>query len=810
MAASIARDKTVAFAMKHSGGILYAALTAQRARELGLRFTSSDAPPGKEKLSLCTPVDVVGTESGISAHDRAATFHALGHPSSKPCDFRRPGHVFSILAQHHGNDRQFGHAEAAVSLCKQAGLELPVGVLGRLVDEETGSPMTLDGCFGFSISHSLKTVSIQQLAASICDDGGTIPNEAASTRDCGVDQVAQCKLPIRLLGCDLGQWTMTVFFSHFDAHHHVVLHFGDVSTSNPVLTRIHSECFTGDILGSQRCDCGEQLAKSLQIIADAGSGMIIYHAGHEGRGIGLANKIRAYHLQQTHGMDTYESNRALGFPDDLRRYDTALAILEALGIHRIRMLTNNPTKASAFRHLIESIVPIEGAVNAHNRCYLEAKCRKARAIASELSTDAVKTLQATLSSTMEALIDVNNNPEPSADATDTDLKFMLRAVALGERGKATAPPNPWVGCVLVDTVGEIIGEGFHVKAGTDHAEVVAVKDAICRGKEPKLAGATAYVTLEPCSHFGRTPPCDQLLIKCRLGRVVIALTDPDPRVSGRGVRHLQEAGISCTVGMAAKEAAASLRSYLYQRNTGLPWVVAKIAASLDGKIAAADGTSKGLISNTESRKDAHRRFRAPSQAVIVGWRTVDVGNPQLTAREFPDDAVCSAYQQPTRVVLGSSDGKWRPPAGTQILVTSEAPTVICTSDKDGDFNVPGCEILRLPTRHDGRLDFHALLVELGKRGTIQVIVEGGAALASSILKEGLINQFVVYTAPIVLGSTAKAWSRVPFHETMPDRSAGNDWKLEKVDTCGDDICATYVSKKALAKASTPPMKATSE
>ncbi|KAH7712808.1 3,4dihydroxy-2-butanone-4-phosphate synthase [Aphelenchoides avenae] len=791
MAASSARDKTVAFAMKHSDGILYAAMTAQRARELGLRFTSSDAPPGKEKSPLCTPVDVVGTESGISAHDRAATFHALGHPSSKPCDFRRPGHVFPILAQHHRNYRQFGHAEAAVSLCKQAGLELPVAVLGRLVDEETGSPMTLDGCFGFSISRSLKIVSIQQLAASSCDDGGTIPNEAASTRDCGVDQVAQCKLPIRLLGCDLGQWTMTVFFSHFDAHNHVVLHFGDVSTSDPVLTRIHSECFTGDIFGSQRCDCGEQLAKSLQIIAEAGRGMIVYHTGHEGRGIGLANKIRAYHLQQIHGMDTYESNRALGFPDDLRSYDTALAILEALGIHRIRMLTNNPTKASAFRHLIDSIVPIEGAINAHNRCYLEAKCRKARATACELSSEAVETLQATLSSTMEALIDVNNNPEPPADATDADLKFMLRAVALGERGKATAPPNPWVGCVLVDTVGEVIGEGFHVKAGTDHAEVVAVKDAICRGKEPKLAGATAYITLEPCSHFGRTPPCDQLLIKCRVGRVVVALADPDPRVSGRGICRLKEAGIPCTVGVAEKDAAASLRSYLYQRNTGLPWVVAKIAASLDGKIAAADGTSKGLITNVESRKDAHRRF----------------GHPR---REFPDDSVCSAYQQPTRVVLGSSGGKWRPSKGAQVLDTSEAPTVICTSDKDADFNVTGCEILHLPARHDDRLDFHALLVDLGNRGMLQVIVEGGAALASSILKEGLVNQLVVYTAPMVLGSTAKAWSRLSVHETMPDRSGGDDWKLEKVDTFGDDICATYVSKKALEKASTAPMKPTSE
>ncbi|KAH7713551.1 3,4dihydroxy-2-butanone-4-phosphate synthase [Aphelenchoides avenae] len=411
MGAGFANEKNIAFAMKHSGGILYAPMTAQKARELGLRFASNDAALAKEKSSLCTPVDALGVKTGISAHDRAATFHALVDPSSKPCDFRRPGHVFPIVAQFRGNQQHFGYAEAAVSLCKQAGIGSPVAVLGHLVDEETGSMMTLDACFKFSISHSLKIVSVQQLAVSIHDGSGITLNGVTSTLDCGVDQVAQCKLPIRLRGRDLGQWTMTVFFSHFDAHNHVVLHFGDVSTSDPVLTRIHSECFTGDILGSQRCDCGEQLAKSLQIIANVGRGMLIYHTGHEGRGIGLANKIRAYHLQQTEGMDTYESNRALGFPDDLRSYDTALAILEALGIRRIQMLTNNPMKASSFQHLIDSIVPIDGAVNTHNRSYLEAKRRKARAIASELSAEAVKTLQATLSSTVEALMDSNNNDE---------------------------------------------------------------------------------------------------------------------------------------------------------------------------------------------------------------------------------------------------------------------------------------------------------------------------------------------------------------------------------------------------------------
>ncbi|KAH7697071.1 diaminohydroxyphosphoribosylaminopyrimidine deaminase / 5-amino-6-(5-phosphoribosylamino)uracil reductase [Aphelenchoides avenae] len=278
------------------------------------------------------------------------------------------------------------------------------------------------------------------------------------------------------------------------------------------------------------------------------------------------------------------------------------------------------------------------------------------------------------------------------------------------------------------------------------------------------------------------------------------MLNPFIQVSGRGIRHLEEASIPCTVGVAAIEAAASLRSYLYQRNTGLPWVVAKIGTSLDGKIAAADGTSQ-WITNAESRKHAHQSCRAKSQAVIVGWRTVDADDPQLTVREFPEGSVLAAYQQPTRVVLGSSDGTWRPAEGMQILDTKVAPTIICTPEKTTDLSLPdGIETLRLPTLQDGRLDFHALLVELGKRGMLQVLVEGGASLMSSLLKEGIVNQLVVYTAPIVLGSTAKAWSQVPVHETMPARSGGDDWKLEKVDTFGDDICATYVSKKALAKA----------
>src|SRR2546421_3538656 len=204
---------------------------------------------------------------------------------------------------------------------------------------------------------------------------------------------------------------------------------------------------------------------------------------------------------------------------------------------------------------------------------------------------------------------------------------MAAAVALGEQGRLTAAPNPWVGCVLVRD-SEIVGRGFHRAAGEPHAEALALAQAGGRAR-----GATAVVTLEPCTHFGRTPPCTPALVEAGVARVVVAVLDPDPRVSGRGVEELRAAGVAVDVGVGAAEAEASLRPYLHHRRTGRPLCLLKAAVSLDGRTAAADGTSQ-WITGPEARADSHR-LRVESQAVVVGAGTALADRPALTARLDP-------------------------------------------------------------------------------------------------------------------------------------------------------------------------------
>lgn len=313
---------------------------------------------------------------------------------------------------------------------------------------------------------------------------------------------------------------------------------------------------------------------------------------------------------------------------------------------------------------------------------------------------------------------------------------MAEAVELGQSVRAITSPNPWVGAVLVPAGDEPVALGATAPPGGPHAEVTALELA-----GPSARGATLYVTLEPCSHHGRTPPCADAVVAAGVARVVVGLEDPDPQVSGRGIARLRAAGIEVEVGVGAAAARASLAPYLKHRRTGRPWVVLKLAATLDGRTAAPDGTSK-WITGPLARADAHR-LRAESDAVLVGAGTVRADDPALTVRDVEG-------RSPLRIVLG------RPPEGARVW----------------------------PARvHEG--DPFVLLDELGAEGVLQLLVEGGATVAGDWHRKGLVDQYVLYLAPAVLGGDdGRPVLAGPGAASMPDVWRG---RLAGVQTFGPDV-----------------------
>jgi diaminohydroxyphosphoribosylaminopyrimidine deaminase / 5-amino-6-(5-phosphoribosylamino)uracil reductase len=284
-----------------------------------------------------------------------------------------------------------------------------------------------------------------------------------------------------------------------------------------------------------------------------------------------------------------------------------------------------------------------------------------------------------------------------------DEELMARAVAVAENARLDAPPNPWVGALVVAD-GEVIAEGASQAPGGHHAEVEAL---VAAGERAR--GATMVVTLEPCDHVGRTGACTEAILTAGIARVVVGLVDPDEKVAGRGIEHLRAAGLEVSVGAGSSLVDGQLAPYLWHRRTGRPYVVAKVAATLDGVIAMADGTSQ-WITGEAARLDAHV-LRAQSQAIIVGAATVRADDPRLTAR------VNGRVLEPLRVVLGSA-----PPAAR----------------------------VRPCLEYSGGLE--VLLDELGARGVLQALVEGGAAVTSSFVDAGLVNRFAWYVAPAVAGA----------------------------------------------------------
>ena len=318
---------------------------------------------------------------------------------------------------------------------------------------------------------------------------------------------------------------------------------------------------------------------------------------------------------------------------------------------------------------------------------------------------------------------------------DRDERFMGQAIEVAGTARLRTSPNPWVGSVLVAADGGVF-EGATEPPGQRHAERVALDLA-----GDAAAGATVYTTLEPCSHEGRTGPCADALIAARVARVVVALEDPDPAVQGGGVERLREAGIAVDVGIGAAEATRQLAPYLKHRRTGRPWVVLKLAASLDGRTAAPDGSSK-WITGPEARADAHR-LRAESDAVLVGAGTVRADDPELTVRDAVGD-------DPLRVVLG------RAPEGARVL--------------------PAVEL-------DGPLE--GVLDDLGQRGVLQVLVEGGATVAGAFHRAGLVDQYVLYLAPVLFGGDdARPLLRGDGAPTIDDVWRGS---IQSVTRLGDDI-----------------------
>lgn len=309
----------------------------------------------------------------------------------------------------------------------------------------------------------------------------------------------------------------------------------------------------------------------------------------------------------------------------------------------------------------------------------------------------------------------------SVNLEEAHSLFMHKALQLGEKGRFTAPPNPWVGCVIVQQ-GTIVGQGYTQPFGYAHAERVALEEA---GEKAK--GATVYVTLEPCPHVGKTGACTEALIRSGVRSVVIAILDPDRHVSGKGVQRLREAGIIVQVGVLEKEVRESLISYLHHRRTGMPFCLLKAAISIDGKIAAKDGSSR-WISGPEARKDSHL-LRAQSQAILVGSGTILADSPQLTVRNLEGN-----YPQPLRVILDRRGRTHNQIVGPALLFTS---------------NAQKCEGIEVIVKE--KFTLHEVMTELGRRGILQLLVEGGTGIYSSFIKEGFCHRLVLYMGNIILG-----------------------------------------------------------
>ena len=376
-----------------------------------------------------------------------------------------------------------------------------------------------------------------------------------------------------------------------------------------------------------------------------------------------------------------------------------------------------------------------------------------------------------------------NPPQSSRESFSADDDYyMQRAISLAKKAHYTTSPNPRVGCVLVKDK-KIIGEGYHIKAGSGHAEVHALAMA---GEQAK--GATAYVTLEPCSHFGRTPPCAQALITSGVSQVIVAMVDPNPQVSGRGLALLEKQGIKTKIGLLSSEAQALNPGFIKMMSTGLPYVRCKLAASLDGKTAMASGESK-WITSSEARSDV-QRLRAQSCAIITGADSVIMDQAKMTVRWQELGALKASYaeadvRQPVRVVIDSQN-RITPDLA---LFEQHSLVILVRTDKENNQQWPAfVKVITLPlaatSSGEDKIDLKVLLHTLAKQGINDVLLESGARLAGAFIEQGLVDELVLYQAPKLMGADGKSLVVMPGLDKLSD---AKQLAIKDVRMIGPDI-----------------------
>lgn len=363
----------------------------------------------------------------------------------------------------------------------------------------------------------------------------------------------------------------------------------------------------------------------------------------------------------------------------------------------------------------------------------------------------------------------------------TDIEYMQLALDLAASAKGRTNPNPLVGAVIVKD-GVIVGTGLHCKAGEPHAEVHAFRMA---GEHAE--GATLYVTLEPCSHFGKTPPCANLVKESKVRRVVVAMEDPNPAVAGRGIRLLREAGIEVEVGLLEQQARKLNERFIHNMLTSKPFVISKYAMTLDGKLATHTGHSQ-WITGEEARQTVHE-LRNEVDAILVGIGTVLADNPSLTTR-----LLAGGGKNPIRIVL---DSELRVPLDANVVETTDAKTIIITSSEASKEKIEmleqrGVNVI-IVSKHEEGLDLEEMLKALYQAGITDILVEGGAEVNASFVRAGLVDKFLIYIAPKLLGGRNSLTPVTGFDVDTMD--AALDVEFAGVEQYGPDLCLTAYPKK---------------